>query len=106
MLISPIAIGHPNWTDKVLPVSITKEQVKNSPGIDTDMPVSRQYEMQYLGYYGYPYYRGGAGLWGGGAYPGMIMPGYAGFMSLPPAALSEAELAYAQAEAVRHQDHV
>src|SRR5438309_1442667 len=40
VLISPIAIGHPNWTGKVLPVSITKEQVKNSPDIDTQRPVS------------------------------------------------------------------
>ena len=52
--ISPIAIGHPSWAKKLLPVSITKEQVKNSPHIDTDKPVSRQHEMRYLGYYGYP----------------------------------------------------
>src|SRR5664279_428506 len=74
VLISPIAIGHPNWTEKVLPVSITKEQVKNSPSIDTDKPVSRQHEMRYLGYYGYPLYWGGAGLWGGGMYPYIMMP--------------------------------
>ena len=63
VLISPIAISHPDWTDKVLPVSITKEQVKNSPDIDTDKPVSRQHEMRYLGYYDYSYYWGGVGLW-------------------------------------------
>ena len=45
VLISPIAIGHPNWTEKLLPVSTTKEQVKNSPDIDTEKPVSRQHEM-------------------------------------------------------------
>src|SRR5664279_5288392 len=56
VLISPIAIGRPNWTERVLPVSITKEQVKNSPDIDTQKPVSRQHEISYLGYYGYPYY--------------------------------------------------
>jgi len=81
VLISPIAIGDPNWTDKVLPVSITREQVKGSPDVDTDKPVSRQHEMEYFGYYGYyPYYWGGAGLWGGGAYPGAMLTGggYAG----------------------------
>jgi sporulation protein YlmC with PRC-barrel domain len=81
VLISPVAIGQPNWTDKVLPVSITREQVKNSPDIDTDKPVSRQHEMEYFGYYGYyPYYWGGAGLWGGGAYPGAMLTsgGFAG----------------------------
>ncbi len=72
VLISPMSIGQPDWNARVLPVSITKEQVKNSPDIDTDKPVSRQHEMQYLGYYNYPYYWGGAGLWGGGAYPGML----------------------------------
>jgi hypothetical protein len=76
VLISPIAIGQPNWTDKVLPVSITREQVKKSPDIDTDKPVSRQHEMEYFGYYGYyPYYWGGAGLWGGGVYPGTMLMG-------------------------------
>ena len=75
VLISPIAIGHPDWAERVLPVSITKEQVKNSPDIDTDKPVSRQHEMQYLGYYGYPSYWGGAGLWGSGAYPGAMLTG-------------------------------
>jgi len=71
VLISPIAIGQPNWVKKVLPVSITKLQVKDGPDIDTKKPVSRQHEMQYLGYYGYPFYWGSSSLWGGGAYPGM-----------------------------------
>jgi hypothetical protein len=81
VLISPVAFGQPNWTDKVLPVSITREQVKNSPDIDTDKPISRQHEREYFGYYGYyPHYWGGAGLWGGGAYPSAMLSagGYAG----------------------------
>ena len=48
MLISPIATRHPDWADKELPVSITKEQVKNNPDIDTDKPVSRRHELGYL----------------------------------------------------------
>ncbi len=75
VLISPIAIGHPDWTARVLPLAITQEQVKNSPDIDTDKPVSRQHEMLYLGYYGYPYYWAGEGLWGQGAYPGTMLLG-------------------------------
>jgi hypothetical protein len=80
VLISPIAIGRPNWTDRVLHVSITRDQVKNSPDIDTDKPVSRQQEMRLHGYYGYPYYWGGSGLWGLGSYPGMMLStgGYSG----------------------------
>lgn len=104
VLISPVAIGNPDWTEKILPVSITKEQVKNSPNIDTEKPVSRQHEMQYLEYYGYPFYWGDAGLWGGGVYPNMMMPNYAGFISTPHAVNPEAEEAYARADAARHQD--
>jgi hypothetical protein len=44
----------------VFPVQITKEQVKNCPGIDIDKLVSRQDEMSYLAYYGSPYSGGGA----------------------------------------------
>jgi hypothetical protein len=76
VLISPIAIGHPNWAEKLLPVSMTKEQVKNSPEIDTEKPVSRQHELQNLEYYGYPYYWVGTGIWGQGAYPNMMLPSF------------------------------
>ena len=78
VLISPISVHHPNWLERTLPVLITKEQVKNSPNIDTDKPVSRQNEEQFMGYYGYPYYWGGAGMWGDGVYPYAMAPGYAG----------------------------
>jgi sporulation protein YlmC with PRC-barrel domain len=70
VLVSPIAIGQPDWLKQFLPVSLTKAQVEKSPDIDTRQPVSRQHEAAYLGYYGYPYYWGGAGVWGMGAYPG------------------------------------
>ena len=104
VLISPIAISSPNWTEKILPVSITKEQVKNSPDIDTDKPVSRQHENAYMGYYGYPYYWDGAGLWGGGVYPGMLMTGYSGFVAARPVVRPEMEEAYARTEAARHKN--
>jgi hypothetical protein len=77
VLISPISVGHPDWLERTLPVSITKKQVESSPDIDTDKPVSRQNEEQYLGYYGYPYYWDGGGMWGEGLYPYAMVPGYA-----------------------------
>ncbi len=77
VLISPFAVGEPDWAHKRLPVGISKEQVKNSPDIDTEKPVSRQHEMHYMDYYGYPYYWGGTGLWGDGLYyPFMASTGY------------------------------
>lgn len=75
VLVSPLAVGKPGTTEKVLPVSLTREQVKNSPDIDTDKPVSRQHEIEYLGYYGYPLYWGGGEFWGEGIYPGSMLPG-------------------------------
>ncbi len=70
VLISPRAFGVPEWHAKVLPVSLTKTQVQNSPDVDTTKPVSRQHEAAHLGYYEYPFYWGGSGLWGMGEYPG------------------------------------
>ncbi|MGV8917061.1 MAG: PRC-barrel domain-containing protein [Pseudomonas sp.] len=69
VLISPLSIQHPDWTSHRLAVAITKEQVENSPNIDTDKPVSRQHEIEYFGYYGYQYYWGGPGMWNTGLYP-------------------------------------
>lgn len=91
VLLSPYSVGAPGWAAAVLPVSITKDQIKNSPSIDTDKPVSRQYERDYLGYYGYPYYWGGAGLWGANYYPANDWSGrdeedydgYQGYLTTP-----------------------
>lgn len=88
VLVSPYGIGKPNWVAKALPVNVTQEQIKNSPGIETDKPVSRQNERSYLGYYGYPYYWGGTGLWGEESYPGTRLTGmeasaYRGYLTAP-----------------------
>ena len=85
VLISPVAVGHPNWAEKIIPMVITKQQVKDSPHINTDKPVSRQHEREFLGYYGYPNYWGGPGLWEGGIYPNMPLPSYKEFVSTRPA---------------------
>jgi uncharacterized protein YrrD len=73
VLISPLAIGHLDWMAQQLSVRLTKARIEGSPDIDTRKPVSRQHEAAYSGYYGYPAYWGGAGLWGIGAYPGNLM---------------------------------
>lgn len=74
VLVSPLSAQMPDWHGKTMPVNITQEQVRNSPNIDTDKPVSRQNETQYLSYYGYPNYWGGQGLWGDGMYPYTVLP--------------------------------
>lgn len=74
VLISPMSVADVDWTSSVIALSVTTNQVRNSPDIDTDKPVSRQREAEYLHYYQYPYYWGGAGLWGAGISPAAIAP--------------------------------
>ena len=69
VLISPISVVHTDWQARRLDVALTKKQVENSPGIDTQRPVSRQQEADFFGYYGYPAYWGGPYLWGPAFYP-------------------------------------
>jgi len=106
VLISPISIHDPNWGLRTLPVSITKEQVRNSPDIDTDKPISRQHEIQYHSYYGYPYYGGGVGIWGAGMYPYMMDPGYPGYsgFGLDRAEREKDREAFEKVERARHRN--
>jgi hypothetical protein len=50
-------------------VELTKEQVRNSPDIDTTRPVSRQHEEQLHSYYAWPNYWGGPYVGGGVSAP-------------------------------------
>jgi len=60
VLLSPAAFNQPQWERRVFPVSLTQEQVKNSPNIDTDKPVSRQQETDLYTYYNWsPYWETG-----------------------------------------------
>jgi hypothetical protein len=72
VLISPISVIHADWVAKRLDVALTKRQVENSPNIDTDKPISRQHEIEYSEYYGYPCYWAGPFLWGPVYYPGAV----------------------------------
>ena len=72
VLVSPIALDEPNWQEERFPVRLTTQQIKEAPALDEAKPVSRQYEIEYYQYYGWPYYWGGMGAWGGLAYPGPL----------------------------------
>jgi uncharacterized protein YrrD len=64
VLISPNAVELIKWDDQCIKVGLTMEQVRNSPDIDTDRPISRQQEAEYHLYYNFPPYWGGVALWG------------------------------------------
>jgi uncharacterized protein YrrD len=67
VLISPAALQQPDWENKVFPVNLTKDQIENSPDIDTEKTVSRQQEIELYSHYAWPYYRDpGIGFYGMG----------------------------------------
>jgi hypothetical protein len=67
VLISPYSLVVVNHAERNIAVNLTKERIKDSPALDTDQPVSRQFEENYYGYYGWPTYWYGSYSWG--AYP-------------------------------------
>lgn len=81
VLVSPISIEKVDVANNQVIVNLTRDQVKNSPDIDTQKPVSRQHETAFMDYYGYPYYWGGPYLWGDSAFPATL--------AMPPAVESQ-----------------
>lgn len=72
VLISPLSLGNADREEKAIAVNLTKDQVENSPDIDTHKPISRQHEIEFYDYYTYPYYWPGPYLWGPVPYPGAM----------------------------------
>ena len=64
VLISPYSLSGLNDVEEQVSVRLTKKQIEESPSIDTDKPVSSQYETPYNGYYDLPNYWGGPYMWG------------------------------------------
>lgn len=57
VLLPPSACVEPLAATRTLEVKVTRQQVKDSPSIDTDAPVSRMQESEVVGYYGWePYW--------------------------------------------------
>ena len=64
VLISPFALVGVNKEEKNFAIDLVKKQIETSPPLDSDKPVSRQFEQAYYGHYGYPTYWGGPFSWG------------------------------------------
>jgi len=69
VLLSPHALGELDVDAKTQEVKLTRQQIENSPPIESHQPVSRQYEIDYHHYYGWPTYWTGDALWGLGGFP-------------------------------------
>ena len=68
VLISPYALVAVNKEEKHITINLTKKQIEGSPSLNSDKPVSRQFEDIYYGYYEWPMYWGGPFMWGTSPY--------------------------------------
>jgi uncharacterized protein YrrD len=70
VLISPHALLAVSKEAQHIAIDLTKKQIEDSPSLDSEKPVSRQFEHEYYGYYGWPTYWGGPYMWG--SYPYIV----------------------------------
>lgn len=56
VLIAVSAVDQPDWPGNKVHVPLTKEQVRNSPDVDSTKPVSRQQEIAMKEFFGWPAY--------------------------------------------------
>jgi sporulation protein YlmC with PRC-barrel domain len=69
VLLSPAAIRAVDPVGLRVQVDVSRQQVEQSPDIDTDKPVSRQHETAIQSHYGFSPYWTGPYRWGPHAYP-------------------------------------
>ena len=69
VLLSPHCFQRWDRAEKTLHVSLRKKQIEDSPSIESHRTVSRQYEVEYYRYYGWPAYWTGGAVWGIGGFP-------------------------------------
>ena len=74
VLLSPLAMLGTDWSGEGLNVDLTREQVRNSPQVDTQRPVARRSEIALNDYYGWPHYWGGSTIGMAGAVPVTPVP--------------------------------
>ncbi len=64
VLISPYALLAVNGEEHHISIDLTRKQIEESPLLNSDKPVSRQFEETFYGYYGWPVYYDGLYMWG------------------------------------------
>lgn len=76
VLISPRDLDQPGagWFERHVPVTLTKQQIEDSPTVDTDKPVSKLYEEEYARYHRHVVYWEGSMIWGATLVPHLKRP--------------------------------
>jgi len=72
LLLTPPSVGAADWPRRQLSVRLSRQQIEDSPPIDTAKPVSRQHESDLYRHYGYPEYWNGPYLWGYTMLPALL----------------------------------
>lgn len=57
-LVSVTAVDSLDWDGRILRLALESEKIRNSPEVDTDLPVTREYETALHRYYEWPVYWG------------------------------------------------
>jgi hypothetical protein len=73
VLVPPHTIGKADWESNQLHVKMSKEQIKTSPGVDADLPVSREKEQELALHFGWEPYWVRAGLPGAAPFPPLLL---------------------------------
>lgn len=94
VLVHPSAIGKVDHENRTLSLHLTRQEVKESPSVTTDQPVSRQREVLLTDYYGLD------PLWGMGLYDMDMLGGYIG----PPRYFGAKDMERAIDMAGRYED--
>ena len=92
VLLPLSVLGHLDPNGRELAVGLTMQQVKDSPDIDAERPVSRQLETNIYDYYGWQPYWGAGLMMGGSGYGG----GAISVSPVPESRLLEEDIAAAQ----------
>ena len=64
LLVSPMFFRNIEWPSRLFHLAMSQRKLQECPGVDADLPVSRQHERDYYRYFGYPNYWGSSGVWG------------------------------------------
>ena len=102
VLLAPAAFGAVDHSGQAISTGLTRRQVKDSPGVESDRPVGRQHEEELHRYYGWDPYWSGATAYGLAPYWGGM-----GLAAVPPVAPENpVERELAEAEHQRGDPHL
>jgi uncharacterized protein YrrD len=106
VLLAPAAIGEMRHHDRAITTGLTRAQVKDSPSIDTEKPVSRQHEESLHAHYDWAPYWYGTTAYGPAPYWGGLVLAYPPPPPVDAPATDPVEREVAEMERQRSDPHL